>query len=48
MLAKIEDVRQQLYALLDENANYDSIVTKSVELDMLISSYYYGRTAHIN
>jgi len=40
ILNKIEMVRQQLHALLDENANYDTIVNKSVELDVLISSYY--------
>ena len=40
ILNKIEIVRQQLHALLDENANYDIIVNKSVELDVLISSYY--------
>ncbi|MDF2839420.1 MAG: hypothetical protein K0Q99_191 [Clostridia bacterium] len=40
MVKKIEVVRQQLYTLIDEDASYDSIVTKSVELDLLISSYY--------
>ena len=40
IIKKIEMVRQQLYALIDENASYDSIYCKSTELDLLISSYY--------
>lgn len=41
MRIKIEDVRQQLYELINENANYDSIVNKSVELDLLINCFYH-------
>lgn len=40
ILKKIEIVRQQLHLLLDQNASYDMILNKSVELDVLISSYY--------
>lgn len=40
LLNKIEIVRQQLHALIDENASYDSIYMKSIELDLLISNYY--------
>lgn len=40
ILNEIEMVRQQLYSLIAENASYDSIYSKSVELDTLISSYY--------
>lgn len=41
MQLRIEVVRQQLYELIDENANYDSIVNKSIELDLLINCYYH-------
>jgi hypothetical protein len=40
MLKKIEIVRQQLHDLIKENASYESIYSKSVELDMLITKYY--------
>ncbi len=40
ILKQIEIVRQQLHMLLSENASYESIYSKSVELDLLISSYY--------
>jgi hypothetical protein len=48
MIKKIEVVREQLYTLIDENASYDSIVTKSVELDLLISSYYNVGITNLN
>ena len=41
ILKQIETVRQQLHTLLNENASYESIYSKSVELDLLISNYYY-------
>ncbi|HYE10653.1 MAG TPA: aspartyl-phosphate phosphatase Spo0E family protein [Patescibacteria group bacterium] len=40
ILKKIETVRQELYALIKENASYDSIYCKSTELDLLINKYY--------
>jgi hypothetical protein len=40
ILTKIEMLREQLHTLITEDANYDVIVDKSVELDVLISSYY--------
>lgn len=41
ILRKIEIVREQLHDLINGNASYETIYTKSVELDLLISSYYH-------
>ncbi len=40
ILREIEMLRQQLHLLIDENASYDTIYTKSIELDLLISKFY--------
>lgn len=40
LLNQIEITRGQLHSLINQNASYDSIYLKSVELDMLISEYY--------
>lgn len=42
ILREIEMLRQQLHLLIDENASYDKIYTKSIELDLLISEFYNG------
>lgn len=47
ILNQIEIVRQQLHGLIDQDANYDSIYTKSVELDLLISKYYHCSSNYI-
>lgn len=48
ILKQIEIVRQQLHILLSENASYESIYSKSVELDLLISSYYIHRERRVS
>jgi hypothetical protein len=40
ILNEIEMLRQQLHSLIDQNASYDTIYSKSVELDLLISKFY--------
>lgn len=38
---QIEMLRQQLHKLIDQNASYDAIYLKSVELDLLINKFYF-------
>lgn len=40
IIREIEMLRQQLHLLIEENASYDTIYTKSTELDLLISRFY--------
>lgn len=40
IIREIEMLRQQLHLLIDENASYDTIYLKSIELDLLISKFY--------
>jgi hypothetical protein len=40
ILQKIEMVRLELYRLINENASYDTIYSKSTELDLLINRFY--------
>ncbi len=37
---QIESVRQQLHSLILQNAGYDKIYNKSIELDILINQFY--------
>ncbi len=37
---QIEQVRQQLHILISQDASYEKIYNKSVELDLLINQYY--------
>lgn len=40
ILNEIEMLRKQLHSLIEQNASYDTIYSKSVELDLLISRFY--------
>lgn len=40
MLSRIENVREQLHMLINQDASYEKIYTKSIELDVLIVEYY--------